>query len=322
MWKPSIQKYSILCSENVHRNLDRLRDGTFRSDGFNEFDLRERGHLRHIRAVNARERNVQNCLCKNCLIPLMEQSFVFDNSATRTGKGYHFAIRRLRRKLARYIRKHGLYGYIFIYDYKDYFSSIDHGRIKGLIQRRIQDERLLSLIFHFINCFGVRGLGLGSPISQNLSLAAGDRTDHAISELYRLGLSARYMDDGYVLCPSKGYLKACMYAIKNLANAFHLRLNERKTKIIKLCHGFTMLKKRFSFRGKRIIMKICQKSVARERKKLKKLMNKVAAGQLTVKDIYQSYQSWRSYARHGNAYRTIKNMNRFYSNLVFGGPAA
>ncbi len=321
-WKPSTQRYATISSMHIHSLLDKLRRAAFRSDGFHEFDLYERGHARHIRAVNTKERNVQRCFCDNCLTPILSPSFIDDNSATRKGKGYHYAIRRLRKKLTRHIHKYGVHGYILVFDFKNYFGSIPHDAVKRIASRVIQDERLVALLHHLIDCFGEIGLGLGSQISQCLALAIGSRIDHAMTERMSSRAYARYNDDGYIIHRSKSYLYKCLEIIRAIASALGLTLNKKKTKIIKLRHGFTMLKKRFSFKGTRIIMKVCRKSVSRERQKLKKLLKKVHAGRITYKDMYQSFQSWRSYAATGNSWHVIDKMNKFYSNLIFSGAAA
>ena len=322
-WKPGTQRYSAVLSFNIHESLDRLRAGKFRSDGFRCFTINERGHMRDIRAVNARERNVQRCLCDHCLVPIMAQPFIYDNSATRKGKGYHFAIRRLRKRLRRHIAKHGPGGYILLFDFKNYFGSIRHDIVKKAAAQRITDGRLLSLLYHLIDCFGEIGLGLGSQISQTLALAMADPIDHKITETTAANEYGRYMDDGSIIHESKAYLKHCLAIIREIAERLGLRLNERKTRIVKLTHGFTVLKKRFLItKSGKIIMKIWRKSVSKERGKLKRLAGKARAGDITWKDVYQSYQSWRSYAKHGDAWRTIRAMDRYYSGLVFGGEGA
>lgn len=322
-WKPGMQRYSAVLSFQIHGTLDKLRAGKFRSDGFHCFTINERGHTRHIQAVNSKERNVQRCLCDNCLVPLMSEPFIYDNGATRKDKGYHFAIRRLRKRLRDHIAKHGRKGYILLFDFKNYFGSIRHDIIKAIAARRITDKRILALLFHLIDCFGEIGLGLGSQISQTLALAMADPIDHKITETMQAKRYGRYMDDGYIIHESKAFLRQCLDALRALTGWLGIRLNERKTRIVKLAHGFTILKKRFTLtKTGKIIMKICRKSVSRERRKLKKLAEMAQAGKITWKDVYQSYQSWRSYAMHGNAWNTIQKMNGFYQQCVFSGNAA
>lgn len=65
-WKRSTQKYITQAPLLVYRTWNRLQCGTFRSDGFYEFDIRERGKVRHIRSVTMNERVVQRCLMHWC----------------------------------------------------------------------------------------------------------------------------------------------------------------------------------------------------------------------------------------------------------------
>lgn len=316
-WKATVQRYCAMASYWIQKTQKRLRDGTFKSPGFNEFYILERGKVRFIQAVTIFERVVQRCLCDYCLNKALMPSFIMDNWASQKGKGYHFAIRRLRKYLARFIRKHGLNGYILLFDFKDFFASIPHDLVKRIAAKYIADQEILRLLYHFIDCFGEIGLGLGSQISQILALAVGSLFDHALTETLQNDGYGRYMDDGFILSDSKETLKACAKKLQELSNRYGLRLNLKKTRIVKLSHGFKFLKKRFSFTetGK-IIMKICRKSISRERQRLKKLVNKVRTGVLTVKDLYQSFQSWHGYASFGNAWHTAQNMKTYLISLL------
>lgn len=317
MWKKGMQRYSIIPSIRIQRILRSLREHKWKSSGFYEFVIHERGKKRQIQAVNNDERNVQRCLCDHCLIPMLEPGFIEDNTATRKGKGYHYAIRRVRKMLTRHIRRHGLKGYVLMFDFKNYFRSIDHALVKTIASDKIHDPELIHLIYHLIDCFGDVGLGLGSQISQTFSLAVGDKIDHAITETYRVNGYERYMDDGLIISESKAELRKCMDTIYRIADMLKLTVNKAKTRIVRMKHGFTFLKKRFTFtKTGKIIMKICRKSIQRERQKLRKLVRKAKDGMMTWKDVYQSFQSWRSYANHGNAHRTIRTMEAYYTKLV------
>lgn len=58
-WKCSTQRYLASLSENTARTRKALMDGTWKTMGFHEFDIMERGKLRHIRSVHISERVVQ-----------------------------------------------------------------------------------------------------------------------------------------------------------------------------------------------------------------------------------------------------------------------
>ena len=101
-WKCSTQRYLASLSENTARTRKALMDGTWKTMGFHEFDIMERGKLRHIRSVHISERVVQRCLCDNALVPLFSSAFIYDNAASLKGKGIDFAMDRMNRHLQRH----------------------------------------------------------------------------------------------------------------------------------------------------------------------------------------------------------------------------
>ena len=315
-WKTTVQKYITEAPMEVYKTYLKLQKDEFKSPGFFEFDLYERGKLRHIRSTSIRERVVQNCLCEHALIPALLPTFVFDNGASMKKKGYTFAINRITEHLHRHYRKYGQEGYILIFDFSKFFDNVSHTLVKKLVANKITDERVLKLTSHFIDMFGEKGLGLGSQISQVLALASANKLDHIIKEVYRIKGYARYMDDGYLISHSKRYLQACLKAIKAICEELEIVLNKKKTHIVKFSHGFTWLKVRFFLTptGK-VIRKICKRSVTRERQKLKKLRVKMDEGKMTLFDVWQSFQSWRAYAYTFNAYHTVKNMEMLFKDL-------
>lgn len=316
-WKASTQKYIVQAPLNVYQTRKELMNGKFRSKGFCEFDLFERGKKRKIKSVKIEERIVQRCLCDHALVPVIEGSFIYDNGASIKNKGYHFAMNRMIRHLQYHYRKYGTDGYILLFDFSKFFDNVSHDVIKEIVQKSFKDQRTIDLINHFIDCFqGNKGLGLGSQISQTLALASCNKLDHLIKEELKVKCYGRYMDDGYLIHPDKKYLKQCLNVIKEECKKLGIILNGKKTQIVKLSHGFTWLKGRFFLTPSgKIVKKIYKKSVTRERRKLKKLKKFCEAGRMTEKDAWSAFQSWRSYAKHFNAYYTIKNMEELYSNL-------
>ena len=315
-WKASTQKYITQAPLIVKQTYDKLQAGKFRSGGFYEFDLNERGKVRHIKSVDMKERVVQRCLCDHALVPVLSRTFVYDNGASLAGKGYHFSIRRIRRHLQWHYRHHGNEGYILLFDFSKFFDNVDHTVIKEILRREFTDRRIIALTEHFIDCFGDRGLGLGSQISQTFALASANRMDHYIKEVLHIRGYGRYMDDGYLIHESKEYLQTCLQKIRTICDELGIVLNEKKTQIVKLSHGFTWLKCRFYLTDTgRVVQKIYKKSVVRQRRKLKALRRLFDLGKLSLEDVYTSFQSWRAYALHFDAWHTINNMTALYDKL-------
>ncbi len=320
-WKASVQKFIITAPLSVYQIYTKLHRGTYRSPGFYEFDLYERGKARHIRSTVIGERVVQRTLCDKALNPILCRTFIYDDGASLKHKGYEFAVRRLTCHLRRHIRKYGQEGYVLLFDFRKFFDNVDHDLVKRELRRQFTDERIIQITEHFMDMFGKRGLGLGSQISQTLALVSGNRLDHYVKEVLRIKGYARYMDDGYLIHHSKAYLQECMEKIKALCKELGIVLNERKTQIVKLSHGFSWLKMRIYITptGK-IVKKIYKRSIVKQRQKMKKLRRKLAEGVVTLDDCYNSWQSWKAYALRFDAWHTIQTMGKLYDNLfVFEG---
>lgn len=259
------------------------------------------------------ERVVQRCLADNSLVPVLERTFIYDNGACMKNKGYTFAINRLETQLHRYYRKHGSEGYILLYDFSKFYENVDHDLIRYILNRLFSDERNLQMIDNILATFG-KGLGLGSQISQILALASANALDHQAKEVMKIEGYARYNDDGYMIHPSKKYLQKCLKYMERICNILHIKLNKKKTQIVKLTHGFKFLKARvYLTKTGKVIKKIGKKNIVRERRKIKKLRKRLDAGLIDWEHIKMQYQSWRSWTANFNAYWTIQNMDKLFS---------
>ena len=315
-WKASVQKYITQAPLNVYKTFKELEAGKFKTPGFYEFDIFERGKARHIRSTGIQERVVQRCLCDNALVPALQRTFVYDNGASMKNKGYTFAVRRITEHLRRHYRKYGNEGYILVFDFSRFFDNVSHAIVKEMIRTELSDERIIALTYYLIDAFGTQGLGLGSQISQVLSLASANKLDHLCKEILKIKGYARYMDDGYLLHHDKATLKECLEAMKRVCEQLHITLSEKKTQIVKLSHGFTWLQIRFYLtKTGKIVRKIYKNSVTRQRRKLKKFRKRLDEGKMTFDEIIQSVASWFAYAKNFNSYYTRKNMRNLFTNL-------
>lgn len=315
-WKASVQRYITNAPLNIYQTRKRLLAGKYKSPGFFEFDICERGKLRHIRSTVIAERVVQRCLCDNALLPALVPSFIYDNGASLENKGYDFAMDRMEKHLHEHYRKHGQNGYILLFDFRKFFDSVSHMIIKRSIRKHFTDTEILRLSDMLVDAFGDVGLGLGSQISQVLALSSADRLDHYIKEVLCVHGYGRYMDDGYLIHESKEYLQTCLAGIKAICKELEINLNEKKTQLVKLSHGFTWLKARiFLTPTGRVIRKICKASITRERRKLKRLQVLLLNGKIPFEDVRTAWQSWRGYALKFDAWNTVQSMGKLYYRL-------
>lgn len=314
-WKASVQRYRMNQLEYIYDTHERLMNGEDIRRGFNSFWVCERGKNRYIQAVHFSERVVQKSLCRNALIPVMTHGLIYDNGASQDGKGTQFALDRLRIHLERHFRHHGKEGGILLIDLHDYFGSIVHEDLKNIYKSALEDEKLLRLIYGFIDAFE-RGMGLGSEVSQISAIAYPNRIDHYIKEELKIKGYGRFMDDSYLIHEDISHLRECLEVIRRMYRNIGIELNEKKTMICDLKHGFTFPKTRHYITDTgRIIRKPCRDSITRERRKLKKQAKLAERGIMTFEQARVSYASWKGSMSHRNAYRTVSNMDRLFNQL-------
>lgn len=314
-WKASTQSYIIRILRNITKARNDLINGAEVCHPTNDFVIYERGVRREISAVRFSERVIKKSYCENALVPAVVPSLIANNYANVKGRGTHYAIGKVKEQLARHYRKHGHDGYILLVDISNYFGSIDHAHAVGLLDC-FDDERLRELGAHFVNRQGDVGLGLGDEPNQMHAVAYLSRVDHFVTECCDVEAYGRYMDDLYAIHTSKKHLQDVLEHIKELCSALGLKLNQRKTRIVKLSRGFTFLKKRFRYSetGK-IIVRPSRRAITDERRRLKAHASLVSRGLMTFEQASQSYQSWRGSMKHLDAQKTVESMDVFYREL-------
>ena len=314
-WKCSTQRYLGDIATNTARTHEQLMNGKWRTRGFHEFSLIERGKLRHIRSVHISERVVQKALCEQMLVPVFSSAFVYDNAASLKGKGVDFAMDRLNCHLQRHFRKHGLEGGVLVYDFSDYFNSAPHAPIYRENLRRITDERVRRIANGLMEDFGERGFGLGSQVSQIDALMLPNALDHFIKEELHIKGAGRYMDDGYAIHHSVPYLKECLARIREKCRQLGIRLNEKKTRILKLTQMKFLKTKFILTETGRVIRKMNRRGTRKMREKLRKFRSWMEEGRMNIKDIRTAYDSWRGHMKRGDSWRALRRMDRFYNKL-------
>lgn len=244
-WKCSTQQYRLNLVSNTADTRRRLLDGTYKSKGFHEFQLYDRGKFRRIRSIHIGERVVQRTLCDKVINPLFQSAFIYDNGASMTGKGIDFAMNRLNCHMQRHWRKHGMTGGILVFDFSDFFGAAQHWPVQRELARRIHDPRVRNYANDFLENFGPVGYGLGSQISQISALMYANPIDHVIKDELQIKGYGRYMDDGYLIHEDMAYLEHCLERITEVCKGLGITVNRKKTKLIPFRNGFTFLKTKF-----------------------------------------------------------------------------
>ena len=315
-WKASTQRYQARWLENIHRMKEALVNGEEVCMGFHEFDLVERGKARHISSVHFSERVPQKSLTQNVLIPAISPSLVAGNSANIKGRGIDYALKRIKADLTKHYRRYGIEGYILQIDYADYFASIRHDPVKDLISKHVDDPRVVTLAHHFVDVQGEIGLGLGSEPNQIEAVSLPNPIDHFIVECLGVEAYGRYMDDSYLIHRDKEHLHICLDLIRDRCAEIGIRLNEKKTHIVKLSRGFTFLKKRIYYgKSGKVVMRPCRDAITRARRIMKRHARLVKDGIMDYSDAYLSYQSRRGSLLNLDAHETLLSLDALFKEL-------
>lgn len=317
-WKKSVQNFEDKLFQNLselHRKLEVCADV---SRGYVEFYLWERGKKRRIQACHISERVVQKTFANNILTPMLQDTLVKNNCASQKGKGTHQAWDYFEQDLKKAYKKWGRDFYVIQSDFHNYFASIPHDKLIAALNEYFHDERTRWYYKSVINSFYENGecigLGLGSQICQNFAIFYPNLLDHYMEQFGDYG---RFNDDLYLTVQTKEEAKQILNSMYHIVDSLGLEINKKKTRIVKATHVITFLKTRFNLLDNgEVIRRPNHKSITRERRKLKKLHNKLLNGEITFEDVRTSYNSWRGSLKDKKCYLTLESMDKLF-NILF-----
>jgi hypothetical protein len=285
-----------------------LQSGTYRPGPYSSFYIRE-PKRRLISAAPFRDRVVHHALCQ-VIEPRFERRFSPASFANRRGRGTHRALDACQR----YARK---FPFVLQLDVRQFFPSIDHEILRGLLARRIPDGRVLGLIdailasgagvlsesydmcyFPGDDLFAVlrpRGLPIGNLTSQFWGNVVLDPIDAFLTR--ELGFSGyvRYVDDLLVFGNEKSALWQALRAIEErlagLRMRFHRGSHPRPTEEGIPFLGFVVFPE---------VRRLKRRNVVHSRRRLACLGRQAEAGDIVPDRAAESVRSWLEHARHGN----------------------
>ena len=124
------------------------------------------------------------------------------------------------------------------------------------------------------------------------------------------------MDDFILIHHDKAYLEECRKDIEKWLSELGLQLSEKKTQLFPITQPISFLG--FSFRltdtGK-VVKKIRPERISHERRKLRKLAQRVKDGKMTREEVDCCYQSWKAHASYEDTHNLILRMDKFYKEL-------
>jgi len=308
--RPDVAGFEFRYEEQLLQLREELREGSYQPGPYRRFAVTENGKRRVISAAPFRDRVVHHALCA-LLEPIWERRFIYDSYASRPGKGAHAALRRAQQ----FARSHR---YALQLDVREFFPSIDHAILCGLIARQIADPRILTLIERILAGGGAELRDAYTPVyfpgddlfavTRPRGLPIGNQTSQFWANLYlhpldmfikqELGCRAylRYCDDLLLFAHDKPTLHRWREACIGFAATLRLTLHTGRAQVVPVETGLPFLGWRvFPFR-----MRLKRRNVLAFAQRFRRMRARYAAGRCSLAEIERRLQGWLGHARQGN----------------------
>ncbi len=320
-----------------------LTKGTYKHGKYRFFKVFEKKE-RQISAAPFRDRVVHHAVYQ-VLNPIYDRKFIFDSFANRDEKGTHRAVIRLqyflrkndllrqgyggheRESLAprKHLEKENLY--CLKCDIAKCFPSINHKKLIEIIQKTIQDQKVLWLLREIIASFETgnefdslfasdspflkfrpRGIPIGNLTSQLFINIFLNELDQYIKHKLKIRYYIRYVDDFVILSPNKKYLHQTRDRIRMfLREELLLELHPKKQSIFPVEKGIDFLG-HVIFKNFTLLRKSNKEAF---RKKLKKLKKGLRQKKISEEQMRRAMTSWLAHAQFSDTFRLRKKMIGF-----------
>lgn len=319
--RAEVAEFEHNLGENLLRLQAELHELAYRPGPYRHFIVVER-KVRKISAAPYRDRVVHHALM-NVVQPIFEARFIHDSYACRAGKGTHRALDRAQAFARRY-------PYVLQCDVREFFPSVDHTILRGLLARHVACRRTLWLIDQILKSgAGVladrytpvyfpgddllaaarpRGLPIGNLTSQHWANVYLHPLDLFAKQELRCGAYLRYSDDFLLFAADKPTLHGWRGEVIDFAASLRLTLHEHKAQVFPVRDGINFLGWRVFPHYKHLRRENVRHAVRR----LRRQQAAYARGELRPDDLTASVQAWLAHAAQGETYQLRRRiMGRF-----------
>ena len=354
-WKEEPQRFEIDFLSEIVRLKQEIDSRTYRTSPGTEFELNERGKVRHIHGTRMRDRVVRHALCDGELAGALHPYLIHNNGASQVGKGLTFDRTMFERDLHNYWLEHRTNeGFIAFVDLSKYYDNIRHDRIREMVMPLLSEEAAWLLdeilrtfeidvsymsdaeyagcmeekfnsVWYYENVppeaktgekFMPKSVDIGDQVSQDIGIFFPTRIDNYVKIIRGCRYYGRYMDDMYIICEDREELKSILAGIAEKADELGLFINTKKTRIVRLCDTYKFLQIKYSLTATgKVIKRINPVAVTRERRRFKAYRRLMDSGKMTYSDVEVAAKSWMGDYSRLMSKHQIKHMKALYKAL-------
>lgn len=354
-WKPEPQRFEQDFLTEIRKLQKDLGTKTYDVSPGSEFILNERGRIRYVHGNIMRDRVVGHWICDERINPAIQPYLIYNNGASQKGKGLSFSRGLFEKDLHNYyLKTRSNHGYVGFVDMSKFYDNILHEVAREILQPKVDEftfwlfscildtfqidvsymsddefDHCLEILFNSIEYhktipkeqmtgekFMQKSADIGQQVSQSIGMFYPLRIDNYAKIVRGCKYYGRYMDDIYIIGPTREYVRSVIDGIKQEADKLGLFINDKKTRIVSLDSTYQYLQIKYSLlESGKVMKRINPKSVTRERRKLKAYKRLIDKGLISYEAVEQAYKSWMGTFARLMSKDQVDHMKTLYKEL-------
>ncbi|MEI7512632.1 MAG: reverse transcriptase/maturase family protein [Candidatus Uhrbacteria bacterium] len=213
--KKDVQEFALRLGDEIVKLHEDLVSGAYHHGPYHEFRIND-PKPRIIHKASVRDRLLHHAIHRK-LYPEFANTFIADSFSCQKGKGVHRALNRFQEQARKVGKNNFKTCWVLKCDIRKFFASVDHFVLAELLEKQIQDLKLLQLLHEVINSFSVslgKGIPLGNLTSQLFANIYLDSLDQFVKRSLRVKRYVRYADDFVFLSSNRSELDGILEDVR------------------------------------------------------------------------------------------------------------